>query len=208
MHPETHEPPEPGRHGGSSTSATADPLRHGMRFLMAEFTRRVLARGTARTQHPSATRLEQDVDTMVQSHAMHVEIDRADTRAAEAQYANERADCRFTWMEPEIEFEEKELEALREKTLASLEPVCRKAFMLVREEGVSAREVANVMGISPVMVGLLVAIAQGRFRDALHDAGYYPPPQRDVFEAAIAARKRYAAERAKRQAAGEDGQVA
>lgn len=88
-------------------------------------------------------------------------------RARNVEYAHELEERECAWMSPEQEYEARELEAVREQTLNELPEACRRAYLLVREEGESYERVAERLGVTRSMVSAHVVKAQRRFRRAL-----------------------------------------
>lgn len=68
--------------------------------------------------------------------------------AIDAQHLQDREDCTPVWMDPEAMLEMSEAETLRATALAELPEGCRTAYLLVREEGATYRDVAAELGIS------------------------------------------------------------
>ena len=67
----------------------------------------------------------------------------------------------------DLEFEAEELRRRVVRAIAALPPRTRAAFVLSRGEGLSYREVASHMGISPKTVGVHIGRALGFLRKAL-----------------------------------------
>lgn len=96
----------------------------------------------------------------------------------DAEYLRERMASIHTWMDPEAQWIERECDELYAKTLASLPPQVRAAFVAVREDGLSYAEAAKKLGISPKMVGKHISHAQRVFRLSLREYGITPPPEK------------------------------
>ena len=77
---------------------------------------------------------------------------------------------------PETQVEYAELVALIELTVASLPPVCRRVFQMVREDDATYAATALTLGISRDTVKEHLTAAQRRLRAALVDAGVLAPP--------------------------------
>jgi RNA polymerase sigma-70 factor (ECF subfamily) len=89
----------------------------------------------------------------------------------EAEFARERLESTPTWMSPDGELEERELEELREQALASLPPACRRAYELVRDKGMSYEEAARILGVSRSGISAFVVKAQRKLRGQLKNSG-------------------------------------
>ena len=92
-------------------------------------------------------------------------------KARDAQHLDERTACPPMWMDPAVTLEMKEAEALRAQALAELPERCRAAFLLVRNEGVTHREVAARLGISLRLVASHVVNAERHLASRVLDAG-------------------------------------
>jgi RNA polymerase sigma-70 factor (ECF subfamily) len=103
----------------------------------------------------------------------------------ESDFGREVLEASRSWMAPDVSMEERELEEVRVEALEQLSPACRAAYELVREEGFTYREVAQLLGLSRGGVNQLVVRAQQRLRKQLKRRGI-----------AVAARRR-------RESAGE-----
>ena len=115
------------------------------------------------------------VHTMVIRRALNVAraADRRDARAV----ACVRDDGEVhTWMSPEAKVEYAELEACIAVAVASLPPMCRRVFEMVREDNMSYANVARTLGITRHTVNEHLTTAQRRLRAALVDAGMIAPP--------------------------------
>ncbi|MGH7619778.1 MAG: sigma-70 family RNA polymerase sigma factor [Gemmatimonadaceae bacterium] len=112
----------------------------------------------------------------------------------DAEFAREVLDANRDWMAPDRSMEERELDAIREEVLAKLPPGCRRAFELVREEGLSYTEAARVLGVSRAGVSAFVVKAQRRLRRQLNRRGvgggcgarYSAPPRVALYPARVA----------------------
>jgi len=102
---------------------------------------------------------------------------RGDDRRAsrDAEHERDRSDSTHVWMEPDLGIEACEIEQFFERVVASLPPMCRRVFVMVRTEGASYQLVANLMGISRASVQSHVVTAQQRFRVALREEGVTLP---------------------------------
>lgn len=79
-------------------------------------------------------------------------------------------------MSPAAMVEHAELEAFIAQAVASLPPVCRRVFQMVREDDASYADVARTLGITRHTVNEHLTTAQRRLRAALVDAGMMVPP--------------------------------
>jgi RNA polymerase sigma factor (sigma-70 family) len=98
--------------------------------------------------------------------------DRRATR--DAQHELERTDSTHIWMQPDLGVEAQELEDVLEKTIASLPRMCRRVYVMVRDDGASYQIVANVLGVSRASVNAHMVSAQRRLRVALIEQGPMP----------------------------------
>lgn len=88
-----------------------------------------------------------------------------------AEHWRDREDSEHAWMSPELELEEPELAAVHERTLRELPSACRRAYLMVREEGESYNGAARRLGVSPSAVSAHIVTAQRRFGWVLMDKG-------------------------------------
>lgn len=114
-----------------------------------------------------ATNIASFVRTMVLRRL--VDALRADTRrhARDEEYMHDLADQPHVWMSPEMALEAEELDNVVHRAIASLPPVCRRVYLMIREDGHSYQEVAQSLGISPNTVREHLVDAQRRLRIAL-----------------------------------------
>ena len=89
----------------------------------------------------------------------------------DAVYAHELKHSEHVWMSPELSMEERELVEAREETLHGLPSACRRAYLLVREEGESDKSAGRRLGVSRSTVNAHVVMAQHRFRRVLSERG-------------------------------------
>ena len=109
--------------------------------------------------------------------------DRRDTRdevsrrrtAWEERYVLDTAGNVASWMSPEVQFEEAELDRFYRSVLDSLEPRARLAFLMVRELGLSYDEVATQLGIATALVHEHVSGVERRFREELKQVDVEAP---------------------------------
>ena len=94
----------------------------------------------------------------------------ADRRDARALACVRNEDDMHSWMSPEAQVEHDELVALVKLTVASLPPMCRRLFPMVREDDASYADVALTLGITRRTVNELLVTARRRLRAALVDA--------------------------------------
>jgi RNA polymerase sigma-70 factor (ECF subfamily) len=91
-----------------------------------------------------------------------------------AEHARELEEGEHAWMSPELLLEERELAVVREETLRELPTACRRAYLMVREEGESYKGAARRLGVSRSAVSAHIVTAQRRFRRVLLDRGVRP----------------------------------
>jgi RNA polymerase sigma-70 factor (ECF subfamily) len=89
----------------------------------------------------------------------------------EAEFARELLENSRAWMAPDGELEERELAEMRERALASLPPACRRAYLLVRDQGMSYQEAARILGVSRSGISAFVVKAQRKLRGELASCG-------------------------------------
>jgi RNA polymerase sigma factor (sigma-70 family) len=94
----------------------------------------------------------------------------------EEEHVRERTESIHAWMSPELALQERELERFHEETLASLPRACRRAYVMVREEGTPYGVAADRLGVSRAAVNSHVVAAQRRFRTELLDKRIATPP--------------------------------
>jgi RNA polymerase sigma factor (sigma-70 family) len=94
----------------------------------------------------------------------------------DAEHARERAESIHVWMSPDLIIQQRELDHFHAITLASLPTICRRTYMMVREQEVSYQVVADRMGRSRASVCSHVVAAQRRFRLKLLEEGIAMPP--------------------------------
>ena len=100
----------------------------------------------------------------------------ADRRDARALACVRNEDDMHAWMFPEAQVEHDELVALVKLTVASLPPMCRRLFPMLREDDASYADVALTLGITRHTVNEHLSTAQRRLRAALVDHGMIAPP--------------------------------
>lgn len=79
------------------------------------------------------------------------------------------------WMSPELTNEAQELTELHQQALAKIPEVCRRVYVMVREERATYEEVAARLGLSRDAVTSHVVRAQRRFRRHLEEHGIHSP---------------------------------
>lgn len=94
-----------------------------------------------------------------------------------AEYALE-AHAAQTWMSPELAYEERELAEFREQALGRLPALCRRTYLLVREEEETYRNAALRLGVRPTTVSAHIVTAQQRLRNELAERGISEAPRR------------------------------
>ena len=90
---------------------------------------------------------------------------RRENRSAE--YARELTERTHVWMSPELGVEEAEFETFLDRTIASLPPICRRVYLMIREDDASYETVGRTLGISRHTVHAHLKAAQRRIRVAL-----------------------------------------
>src|SRR2546423_352545 len=80
--------------------------------------------------------------------------------ARDAEHLRERTESTHVWMSPDLALEERELDEFHEQTLASLPDGCRRAYVMVREDGEPYQVVAERLGVSRAAVCFHVVAAQ------------------------------------------------
>jgi RNA polymerase sigma factor (sigma-70 family) len=94
----------------------------------------------------------------------------------------QRTSARYPeWMSASRAADEAELKEFHAKVMAKLPGLCRKAFIMVREERATYEAVAERLGISTSAVHRSVVQAQKAFREALPELGITPPPRGEDF---------------------------
>ena len=88
-----------------------------------------------------------------------------------AEYAREASESYHTWMSPELAFEERELTELHEQVLGRLPELCRRTYLMVRDEEETYRRAAQRLGVRRTTVKAHVVNAQHRFRRELAARG-------------------------------------
>lgn len=99
-------------------------------------------------------------------------------RVREADYASAHDGDPHTWMSPEYELEELELEHCGTRALANLPEKCRRAFVMVQLEDVSYNEAAAALHVSRSTVCGYVVLARKQLREGLRALGIEPPGPR------------------------------
>ena len=121
------------------------------------------------------TDLSAFVWTMVIRRTLNVAraADRRDTRAVACVREDDEMPI---WMSPGAMVECAELEAFVALAVASLPPMCRRVYQMVRDDNASYAAVALTLGISRHTVSEHLKTAQRRLRAALVEAGMIAPP--------------------------------
>ena len=98
-----------------------------------------------------------------------VDAYRASERRAlrDGEFSRELTDLTRVWMSPEQGIEEQELDEFFTRTLASVPPMCRRVYVMVREDERSYQAVADALGITRGTVQKHVSQAQKRIRKEL-----------------------------------------
>ena len=141
--------------------------------------RSVSARLRGGTWDVTPERLEAYVATIVWRRRSLMLSQRRKAAARDWTYLREIAASTRAWMDPETQWQERELTALYNTTLESLPPRCRQAFIAVREHDQSYAEAARTLGVSEKMIAKLITQAQRVFRVALRARGIRVPPEEE-----------------------------
>jgi RNA polymerase sigma-70 factor (ECF subfamily) len=123
-------------------------------------------------------RLDAYVATIVWRRRSLMRSQRRQAAARDWTYLREIAASTRAWMDPETQWQERELTALYNTTLESLPPRCRQAFIAVREHDQSYAEAARTLGVSEKMIAKFITQAQRVFRVALRARGIRVPPEK------------------------------
>ena len=121
------------------------------------------------------TDLSAFVWTMVIRRTLNVAraADRRDTRAVACVRDDDEMPI---WMSPEATVECAELEAFVALAVASLPPMCRRVYQMVRDDNATYAAIALTLGISRHTVSEHLTTAQRRLRAALVNAEMIAPP--------------------------------
>jgi RNA polymerase sigma-70 factor (ECF subfamily) len=123
-------------------------------------------------------RLDAYVATIVWRRRSLMRSQRRQAAARDWTYLSEISASTRAWMNPETQWQERELTALYDTTLQSLPPRCRQAFIAVREHGQSYAGAARTLGVSEKMIAKFITQAQRGFRVALRARGIWVPPEK------------------------------
>jgi RNA polymerase sigma factor (sigma-70 family) len=115
------------------------------------------------------------VSRLVQCRVVDAVRRRENEKIFGPQYAHAVLSMNRSWMAPDVEAEERELEAIRAAALAELPPACREAYQLVRERGLSYTQAARVLGVSRGGVCAFVVKAHQLLRTELRRRGVQTP---------------------------------
>lgn len=115
------------------------------------------------------------VRAMVRRRRIDALRQRKSRTSRERQHALERGHAEHAWMSPALSLASQELERFHERTLATLTPRCRRAYVMVREGRATYLTVARRLGISRSAVCSHVVTAQRRFREGLIEQGIVVP---------------------------------
>lgn len=107
------------------------------------------------------------VASMTRHKLSTLRVKKNNRKEREEQFMAERSARCPEWMDPARRFEEREEVLIRAQALEELPEKCRSAYLLVREEGVTRREVARRLGISFGLVVNHVARAERQLADRL-----------------------------------------
>lgn len=94
----------------------------------------------------------------------------------DAEHLREISEGTHAWMAPDLVMDALDLPKFYVYTLASLPPICRNTYLMIREGNLSYAEVAAQLGVTVSAVRANVVRAQHVFRARLPDCGVIPPP--------------------------------
>ena len=146
--------------------------------LAQEAAAECLMRLRSRTWDVAPERLDAYVATIVRRRRKLMRSQRRQAAARDWTYLSEISASTRAWMNPETQWQERELAALYDTTLASLPPRCRQAFIAVREHDESYAEAARTLGVSEKMIAKFITQAQRVFRSVLRERGIRVPPEK------------------------------
>ena len=138
-----------------------------------DFLRRIRAAAAIRPE-----RVDAYVATIVMRRRSDMRLRRRRAGARDWTFLGEISASRRAWMNPEVQWEARELEALYRRTLDSLPPRCRQAFVAVREDSQTYAEAARTLGCSVKMIAKHVTRAQRVFRAVLRERGIAVPREK------------------------------
>ena len=81
-------------------------------------------------------------------------------------------------MSPELACEERELAEFHEEALGRLPELCRRTYLMVRDEDETYQNAALRLGVRPTTVSAHIATAQHRFRCELASRAISAPEKR------------------------------
>jgi RNA polymerase sigma factor (sigma-70 family) len=93
----------------------------------------------------------------------------------QAAYVREMHATHHTWMSPELTYEERELREFHEQALARMPEMCRRTYLMVREEEETYQGAALRLGLRPKTVCAHLVRARHRFRRELAARGISSP---------------------------------
>jgi RNA polymerase sigma factor (sigma-70 family) len=110
-------------------------------------------------------------------HGKAVDSRRSEGRRTEreAEHGRTLSESPPAWMSPELAMEAQELTELHQQALATIPEVCRRAYVMVREEGATYEEAAARLGVSRDAVASHVVRAQRRLRRHFAEHGIHAP---------------------------------
>jgi RNA polymerase sigma-70 factor (ECF subfamily) len=111
------------------------------------------------------------VSNLVRRRAIDGLRSRQRAEKREAEFGRQLLESGHVWMTPDGELEERELEEMRERALSSLPPACRRAYLLVRDQGMSYEEAARMLGVSRSGISAFVVKAQRKLSGELANYG-------------------------------------
>ena len=112
------------------------------------------------------------VRALVKNHVIDRRRSRRRAKAHDGEYHRVRTAVVPAWVSPDRSNDEDVHERIRRELLRSLPPRCKSALRLVREEGVTYKEAAELLGISTETVRTHVARGEKKLRARLKDLGF------------------------------------
>jgi RNA polymerase sigma factor (sigma-70 family) len=129
---------------------------------------------------PPRVGLERAVRKRAMARAVDLLREEKRRRAREWRHVAEYYTRNPTWAEPDKALEEQLVMSCFEKAVGRLTPACRRVFFMIRQEGMSYREVEEKLKISRSAVNALMVRAQRALRRAFREQGFdVPGPQSD-----------------------------
>jgi RNA polymerase sigma factor (sigma-70 family) len=120
------------------------------------------------------------VKWLVRHRAINVRRNRRRHYRGDTDYLRQHSTSRHAWMYPDLALGTREMAALHGRALSILSPACRRAYLLVRGQGMSYVDVATQLGVKRSTVNRHVATAHGRIKAMLERAGVSTVGRRSV----------------------------